>query len=148
MKRFLPIILVFLLASCSLPIQPVEKPVPCPSLSVYFSPKGEATEAIVKELDNAKTSIQDQPYSLTSAAIVKAIVPAHERGVKVEIILDKSNLTAQYTSGPLHPHERGQRNVPRIFCLLNSLRVSIPECTSVVIKVDNMHFACCLIYRD
>ena len=67
---------------------------------MYFSPKGGATEAIVKELDNAKTSIQVQAYSFTSAPIAKGLVAAHERGVKVEIILDKSNLTAQYTSGP------------------------------------------------
>jgi phosphatidylserine/phosphatidylglycerophosphate/cardiolipin synthase-like enzyme len=39
-------------------------------------------------------------YSFTFASIAKALVAAHERGVKVEIILDKSHLTAQYTSAP------------------------------------------------
>lgn len=100
MKRFFPIILLILLVSCSLPLQSQEKLVSCPSLTVYFSPKGGAEEAIVKELDNAKTSIQVQAYSFTSAPIAKALVAAHEKGVKVEIILDKSNLAAQYTSGP------------------------------------------------
>jgi phosphatidylserine/phosphatidylglycerophosphate/cardiolipin synthase-like enzyme len=47
-----------------------------------------------------KPSILVQAYSFTSAPIAKALVAAHERGAKVEIILDKSNLTAQNTSGP------------------------------------------------
>jgi hypothetical protein len=36
--------------------------------------------------------------NFNSAPIAKSQMAAHERGVKVEIILDKSNLTAQYTS--------------------------------------------------
>jgi len=69
-------------------------------MTVYFSPKGGAEEAIVKELGIAKTAILLQAYSFTSAAIAKGLVAAHERGVKFEFILDKSNLTTQYTSGP------------------------------------------------
>jgi phosphatidylserine/phosphatidylglycerophosphate/cardiolipin synthase-like enzyme len=56
-------------------------------------------------LDKAKRSILVQAYSFTSAPTAKALVAAHERGLKVEIILDKSNLTAQYTSGPLWPRQ-------------------------------------------
>lgn len=100
MKRLLHIILLLVLSSCCPPIQPPERPIQCPSLTVYFSPKGGATEAIFKELENAKTSILVEAYSFTAAPIAKALVAAHERGVKVEIILNKSNLTAQYTSGP------------------------------------------------
>ena len=69
-------------------------------MSVCFSPKGGCTEAIVKELDEAKASILVQAYSFTSAPIAKGLVAAHERGVKVEVILDKSNLTEKYTNAP------------------------------------------------
>jgi len=100
MKRLFLIILLLFLASCSFPIQQPEKPSPCPSLTIYFSPKGGAEEAIVRELDKAKYSILVQAYSFTSAPIAKGLVAAHERKVRVEIILDKSNLTARYTSGP------------------------------------------------
>jgi len=39
-----------------------------------------------------------QAYSFTSAPIAKALVNAHKRGVKVEVILDKSQRSAKYTS--------------------------------------------------
>jgi phosphatidylserine/phosphatidylglycerophosphate/cardiolipin synthase-like enzyme len=100
MKRFSFLLLIFL-ASCATPaiLPPAPQPTPI-TLSVYFSPKGGATEATVQELDNAKTSILVQAYSFTSAPIAKALVAAHQRGVKVEVILDKSHLTEQYTVAP------------------------------------------------
>jgi phosphatidylserine/phosphatidylglycerophosphate/cardiolipin synthase-like enzyme len=39
-----------------------------------------------------------QAYSFTSAPIAKSLLEAHKRGVKVEVILDKSNLTEKYSS--------------------------------------------------
>ena len=100
MKRFFLLLLIFL-ASCATPtIQPPAAPPPSSTLAAYFSPKGGATEAIVQELGSAKTSILVQAYSFTSAPIAKALVAAHERGVKVEIILDKSHLTERYTNAP------------------------------------------------
>jgi phosphatidylserine/phosphatidylglycerophosphate/cardiolipin synthase-like enzyme len=65
---------------------------------VYFSPGGQSTEAIVWELDHAKQSIDLQAYNFTSAPIAKALVDAHNRGIKVRAMLDKSNKTAQYSS--------------------------------------------------
>lgn len=79
--------------------------VPCPSLpqdkptnwEVYFSPKGGCTEAIIKELNNAKGSILGHAYLFSSAPIGKAILDAHKRAVKVDVILDKSQRSAQYS---------------------------------------------------
>ena len=89
MRRLLILLLgVFLLAS-SLPIQAQEKSNLFPSWSVYFSPNGSCTEAIIKELGKAKTSVLVQAYSFTSAPISEALLNAHKRGVKVEVILDK-----------------------------------------------------------
>lgn len=65
---------------------------------VYFSPNGGCTQAIIDEIDNAKSEILIQAYSFTSVPIAKAILEAHERGVKVEAILDKSQRTANYSS--------------------------------------------------
>jgi phosphatidylserine/phosphatidylglycerophosphate/cardiolipin synthase-like enzyme len=65
---------------------------------IYFSPKGGCTEAIVKEIGNAKSEIYVQAYSFTSAPIAKALVDAHKRGIKVEAILDKSQKKEKYTS--------------------------------------------------
>jgi hypothetical protein len=68
-----------------------------PSIEVHFSPHGGCTEAVVKELDSAKTTVLLQAYSFTSAPIAKALLAAHKRGVKVEVILDKSQKTAKYS---------------------------------------------------
>ncbi len=39
-----------------------------------------------------------QAYSFTSAPIAKALVEAHRRGVKAQVILDKSQRTEKYSS--------------------------------------------------
>ncbi len=39
-----------------------------------------------------------QAYSFTSAPTAKAPIEAHRRGVKVEVILDKSQRTEKYSS--------------------------------------------------
>ena len=67
-------------------------------IAVYFSPHGGCTDAIVKELDAAKESVLVQAYSFTSAPIAKALMEAHKRGVKVQVILDKSQRTEKYSS--------------------------------------------------
>jgi phosphatidylserine/phosphatidylglycerophosphate/cardiolipin synthase-like enzyme len=66
---------------------------------VYFSPHGGCTDAIIKEIDGAKTEILVQAYSFTSAPITKALLDAYKRGVKVEAVLDKSQQQKEkYTS--------------------------------------------------
>jgi phosphatidylserine/phosphatidylglycerophosphate/cardiolipin synthase-like enzyme len=59
------------------------------SLNVHFSPNGGCTEAIIKELDKAENSVLVQAYSFTYVPIAEALLNAHKRGVKVEVILDK-----------------------------------------------------------
>jgi phosphatidylserine/phosphatidylglycerophosphate/cardiolipin synthase-like enzyme len=65
---------------------------------VYFSPNGGCTDAIVKELDKAQNTVLVQAYSFTSYKIAKALLDAHKRGIKVEVILDKSQKSDQYSS--------------------------------------------------
>lgn len=67
-------------------------------IQVFFSPKGGCTEAVVSNLDKATNTILVQAYSFTSAPIAKALVDAHKRGVNIQVILDKSNRTANYSS--------------------------------------------------
>ena len=69
-----------------------------PLWEVYFSPNGGCTHAIVRELDKAQGTVLVQAYSFTSYRIAKALLDAHKRGVKVEIILDKSQKSDQYSS--------------------------------------------------
>lgn len=81
-----------------------EKSNPCPSWSVYFSPSRGCTQTIIQELDKAKISILVQAYSFTSAPIAKALLNASKRGIKVEVILDKSQRREKYTSADFLAH--------------------------------------------
>jgi phosphatidylserine/phosphatidylglycerophosphate/cardiolipin synthase-like enzyme len=71
---------------------------PDESIEVHFSPNGGCTDAIVREIDAAQTSVRIQAYSFTSTPIAKAVVDAHRRGIQVQAILDKSNRTAKYSA--------------------------------------------------
>lgn len=62
------------------------------SLKVFFSPDGGATRELVHLIDTAEKSVEVQAYSFTSKPIIKALIRAKQRGVDVEIILDRSNV--------------------------------------------------------
>lgn len=74
------------------------------TVDVYFSPTGGATYAIIRELDAAKSEIFVQAYSFTSKPIAKALVDARKRGLKVEVVLDKSQRRERYTSADFVAH--------------------------------------------
>jgi phosphatidylserine/phosphatidylglycerophosphate/cardiolipin synthase-like enzyme len=59
-----------------------------PPIEVHFSPNGGCTEAVVKELNAAKATVFVQAYRFTSARIAKALVDAHKRGVKIDVIFE------------------------------------------------------------
>ena len=73
-------------------------------ITVYFSPGGGCTDAIVNALAGAKETVYVQAYSFTSAPIAKALVDAHKRGVMVKVILDKSQRTEKYSSADFVAH--------------------------------------------
>ena len=60
------------------------------AIETYFSPRGGANEAIVKEINSAKSEILIQASSFISATIAKALIEAHKRGIKIEAVLNKS----------------------------------------------------------
>lgn len=95
MKRITTLLAVLVLLSPPITLSQ-EKPTTC-NWEVYFSPHGGATDAIIHELNKAKSTVLVQAYSFTSAPIAKALLNAHKRGVKVEVILDKSKRTQDYS---------------------------------------------------
>ncbi len=98
------IISFLLLASIAvLAVPPANNPQPM-TAKVYFSPNGGCTEAIVSELKRAKAEVLVQAYFFTSKDIASALVSAKKRGVKVQVILDKSNLTGNYSSADFIAH--------------------------------------------
>ena len=73
-------------------------------IQVYFSPDGGCTEAIVRELGKAKSTVLVQAYSFTSAPIARALVDAEKSGVKIQVILDKSERREKYTEADFLLH--------------------------------------------
>jgi phosphatidylserine/phosphatidylglycerophosphate/cardiolipin synthase-like enzyme len=68
-----------------------------PSIAVHFSPKGGATDALVRELKAARREVLVSAYSFSSKPIAEALIQAKTRGVQVEIILDRSNEQESYS---------------------------------------------------
>lgn len=64
---------------------------------VFFSPNGGCTHAIIDTIDKAKSEILVLAYIFTSEPIAKALLGAHKRGVKVFVILDKSQKKNGYS---------------------------------------------------
>jgi hypothetical protein len=50
-------------------------------IKLYFSPNGGCTQAIVDEINNAKSEILIQAYSFTSVPIAKAVLEANNTNV-------------------------------------------------------------------
>jgi phosphatidylserine/phosphatidylglycerophosphate/cardiolipin synthase-like enzyme len=67
------------------------------NIKVFFSPDGGCLDAIIREIDNAKSEILVQAYSFTSKKIANSLVDAFKRHVKVEVILDQSNRSEKHT---------------------------------------------------
>jgi phosphatidylserine/phosphatidylglycerophosphate/cardiolipin synthase-like enzyme len=68
------------------------------AIYAHFSPNGSPTTAVVSALDRARATVRVQAYSFTSAPIAGALKRAHERGVDVQVILDKSQPKQRYTA--------------------------------------------------
>jgi phosphatidylserine/phosphatidylglycerophosphate/cardiolipin synthase-like enzyme len=105
LKLCIPIICLSAALACDWAARPqTETAVDQASVQVYFSPKGGATDAIVKTLGEAKETVLVQAYSFTSAPIAAALRDAHRRGVSVRVVLDKSQKTEKYSSATFLKH--------------------------------------------
>lgn len=68
------------------------------SYEICFRPDGASCQdLIISKISHAKKTVDLQAYSFTSAPIAKAIVGAMASGVKVRVILDKSQDTERYS---------------------------------------------------
>jgi len=77
-----------------------------PSVEVYFSPKGGCTDAIVNELKKARHEILLLAYSFSSKPVAQALLEAKNRGVRVEIVLDRSQEMEKYSDLPFFVEQK------------------------------------------
>ena len=61
-------------------------------VNVCFTPGERCDLRLIETIGSAKSMIEVQAYQLTSKPIQNALVRAYQRGIKVEVILDKSQL--------------------------------------------------------
>jgi len=66
-------------------------------VSTCFTPPAGCSTVIASQISKAQDSIYVQAYGFTSGEIAKALINAHNRGVKVRVLLDKSNIGAQHS---------------------------------------------------
>ena len=74
-------------------------------VQVFFSPNGGCTDAIIGTISKSKSEILVQAYIFTSEPIAKALLAAHKRGVKVSVILDKSQKKNGYSPATLFANQ-------------------------------------------
>jgi phosphatidylserine/phosphatidylglycerophosphate/cardiolipin synthase-like enzyme len=98
-----PVLLALLLLTAGTPGADLNLSAP-PRWRVYFSPQGGCTEAVVAAIGQAKSEIHLAAYSFTSTPIAAALRDAFRRGVKVEVVLDKSQETERYSSATFIAH--------------------------------------------
>lgn len=99
-RNLLPLIILTSTAFCEEGFKPPEC-VATAKIELRYSPDGQCTDAIVRELNIAKSKILMLAYSFTSEPITQALIKARRRGVEVLAIIDsdrlfeKSNCTQQ-----------------------------------------------------
>lgn len=68
---------------------------------VCFSPAGRCDEKLVRLIDKAKGSIDIAIFSFTNRKIADALIRAKRRGVRVRVVMDKSNISNRFSVLPL-----------------------------------------------
>lgn len=69
------------------------------TIRTEFAPVGDPTDLAVSAIDNARHRVLVAAYSFTSTRIAKALVSAHQRGVRVRVVLDAGQNAASYSGG-------------------------------------------------
>ena len=80
--RSLWLLTIVFLTSCSTPN--------CPTITTCFPPSEDCVPGIVSQISHATNQVLIAIYYFTSDPIRDALIAAHERGVHVSVIMDKS----------------------------------------------------------
>lgn len=75
-------------------------PATAADVTVFFSPGGGVARQIAAELDNAKSEVLVNIYSLSEPRITASLINAAKRGVTVRVIADALNTSPVQSSGP------------------------------------------------
>lgn len=62
-------------------------------LGIYFSPNGGCEDQILNWINNANSSIHILIYSFTLDVVSDALISSHQRGIEVEVVFEKQQIT-------------------------------------------------------
>jgi len=66
-------------------------------INICFTPPSGCGDLIAREISQTKREIYLQAYGLTSKKIIDQLIAAHKRNIKINILVDRSNLTDRYS---------------------------------------------------
>ncbi len=87
-KRLTIIFVIFILAACDRGAD----------VQTYFTPGPDCENQIIRELNNARATVDIAVYSITNKSITSAIIATHNRGVRVRVITDRAQSNIRGTS--------------------------------------------------
>ncbi len=108
------VLVILLLLRCSFPDGAAAE-----SVEIAFSPDRGATDLVVRTVSEAKESVRVAAYSFTSKPIALALLKAHERGVDVRVVVDKSQATARYTAATFLANQNVQVRIDYRYSIMH-----------------------------
>ena len=90
-KRVAVFLLLVLVASVSWWQSVSAEPQPAEILGIYFTPPAGGASGLIKQIDASKKSIKVMAYGFTALPLSDALIRAHRRGIKVELIQDEKS---------------------------------------------------------
>ncbi|HQZ66920.1 MAG TPA: phospholipase D family protein [Planctomycetaceae bacterium] len=91
-------IVALLVVVCAFAAFGIRSPNEPSDLTIHFSPNGGAAEAVVREIEAAKKTMDVAAFTITHPDISRAIIHAHQRGVNVRVVMDPTQATARYSA--------------------------------------------------
>lgn len=67
------------------------EPQPAEILAIYFTPPAGSAGGLIKHIDASKKTIKVMAYGFTAIPLSEALVKAHRRGVKVQLLQDEKS---------------------------------------------------------
>lgn len=84
------------------------------NIEVCFTPGGRCKDIIIKHINEATSEILLHSYSFTSKEIADSLLNAHNKGVSVKILFDRSQLTAKFSQIPRLIEEKIENKIDNV----------------------------------
>jgi phospholipase D len=84
------------------------------NIEVCFTPGGRCKDLIIKHISEATSEILLHSYSFTSQEIADALLRAHDKGVMVKILFDRSQLKAKFSQIPRLIEEKIENKIDKV----------------------------------